>query len=217
MPASAKSRPSHCAFFRIGRRPMISGKSSSRSDEGEADRALADRLPTSRPSPRIRGSGGGPGCRASRRTRCTSSTVTGLPSENCASGWRVNSTQDRSSGDLDRFGQKSVKREGFVPAAAHQALGRKPSADCQGALPFRMCGLRRIEASDLALNDHLPALGRVRIGIGERHKIGWQGRVAIHSYAVLWFGAAAEAARTSARAAPTRQRFARKTSCSFAR
>ena len=40
-----------------------------------------------------------------------------------------------------------------------------------------------VEASDLALHD-APALGGVGVRMRQRHKIRWEGGVAIHSYAM---------------------------------
>ena len=89
-------------------------------------------------------------------------------------------------GCLNRFGQKAVKREGFVLRPAHQALmGKEPKLPGNGALTD--IGVERVKAADIAERDPA-ALWRIRIDIGQRHKIRWQRGFAIHSYAMLGLG-----------------------------
>ena len=66
--------------------------------------------------------GGRPFSRSSSTVKITSSGFTGSPSANFASGRSVNSTHERSSGDVDRFGQEPVERERLVAVAGEQAL-----------------------------------------------------------------------------------------------
>ncbi len=83
---------------------------------------------------------------------------------------------------LDRFGQKTVERERFVPGPTHQGLVGEV-----GQLPRRIAaqdeGIERIKAPHVAGDDRA-APRCVRVGIGERHKIRWERRGAIHSYAM---------------------------------
>ena len=87
---------------------------------------------------------------------------------------------------LDRLGQQAVEPERLVPVARHQRLedvgrhrgGRTAAEDVR---------IERIEAPGFAEDDG-SALGRLRVRIGQRHKIRWQGRLAIHSYAMHGLG-----------------------------
>ena len=83
---------------------------------------------------------------------------------------------------LDRFGQKTIKRERFVVRAPHQRFDSQ-GRHSGGGIALQDEGIERIKSPRLAENDSAP-LGRLRVGIGQRHKIGWKGRVAIHSYAM---------------------------------
>ena len=87
---------------------------------------------------------------------------------------------------LDQFGEEAVERERLVPVPAHQALEGEV-AELPGDVALEDVRIERIEAADLALDDP-PALGRVGVRVGKGHKIGWQGGVAIHSYAMLRLG-----------------------------
>ena len=83
---------------------------------------------------------------------------------------------------LDRFGQQPVKREGLVPRSPHQRFVGEVSQ-----LPRRLAlereGVERVESPHIARH-HAAALGGVGVGIGQGHKIRWQGGVSVHSYAV---------------------------------
>ncbi len=87
---------------------------------------------------------------------------------------------------LDRFGQKAVKRERLVQRARHHRLDdmlpHRP-----GRAAFEDVGVEAVEAAAFALT-HPPALGRIGVHIGQRHKIRWKGRGTIHSYAMRGLG-----------------------------
>ena len=87
---------------------------------------------------------------------------------------------------LDRFGQKTVKRKGLVIRPAQQRLDRQGRYPL-GRAALHDVGVQRIEPARDAKDDP-PALGRIGVGIGQRHKIRGQGGVAIHSYAMLRLG-----------------------------
>ena len=59
-------------------------------------------------------------------------------------------------------------------------------AKLPGNAPFQDVRVEGIEASDLALHDS-PAPWRVRVGVRQGHKIGWQRGIAVHRYPVLRF------------------------------
>ncbi len=88
--------------------------------------------------------------------------------------------------DLDRFGQQAVERERLVPVSPHQRL-----ENMRLHPPWRPTlqnvRIEAVEPPGLAEHD-LPALGRIGIGVGQSHKIGWQGRLPVHSYGVQGLG-----------------------------
>ena len=89
--------------------------------------------------------------------------------------------------DLNRFGQKPVKRERFIPRTAHQAfMGKERQLPRRGALAHE--GIEAVKPAGVAQNDRA-ALGCVRVGIGQRHKIRWESRVPIHRYTMCGLGA----------------------------
>ena len=54
-------------------------------------------------------------------------------------------------------------------------------------LPFDDERVQRIESPRFA-QDQRAAFGRIGVGIGQRHKIRWEGGLAIHSYAMRRLG-----------------------------
>ena len=83
---------------------------------------------------------------------------------------------------LDRFGEQPVERERLVEAAAHQRLGDQ-ERQLPGHRPLADIRVETVEAADLC-GGNAPAHGRLRVGVGQRHKTRWQSRLAIHSDAM---------------------------------
>lgn len=103
---------------------------------------------------------------------------------------------------LDRFGQKTVEREGFVIGSPHERLVREV-AQLPRRLAFLDERIEAVEAADVAA-DQPAALGRVGVGIGQGHEIWGQGGVAVHSYAMRRLGNARIGRKTSGRIAIAR-------------
>ena len=81
-------------------------------------------------------------------------------------------------GHFDRFGQKPVKREGFVPRPAQKRfVGQKPQLPRNRACADM--GIEAVEAAGFAGHD-TPACGRVGIGIGQMGEIRPEGWLTIH-------------------------------------
>ena len=87
--------------------------------------------------------------------------------------------------NLNRFGQNAVEREWFVIIAAHQAFMNE-KAKLPRNRAFRDQRVQAVKAADFS-GDDASTGGSVRVCKGERHKIRWKLRVAIHSYAMLGF------------------------------
>ena len=87
---------------------------------------------------------------------------------------------------INRFGQKAVKREGFIIAAAHQRLDRQ-GRDAGGCAAFGHIGVEAVKAAGFAPAENA-TLGGIGVDLRQGHKIRGQGRGAIHSYAMLRFG-----------------------------
>ncbi len=115
---------------------------------------------------------GVPLSRSSSIEKMTSSTVTGWPSENLASGLRVNSTQLRSGGVSDGLGDQAVERVGLVGAPRQQgfkdeiAEHRVLQAASRGRATLDDHRVEAVEGADHAVGD-LAALGGIGIGVGQ--------------------------------------------------
>jgi hypothetical protein len=88
--------------------------------------------------------------------------------------------------DLHRFGEKPVKREGFVPGPAHERLVGQ-EAQLPGDRALADMRVETVEGSDLSGND-APAGGRIGIGVGQMGEIGRQRGRPIHRNSVHRLG-----------------------------
>ena len=84
---------------------------------------------------------------------------------------------------LDALRNQSVKREGLVERAHHEGLEHIGVEPLGGRARFQ---IERVETVECALkaDGEPPALGRVRIGIGQMREIGRQSRLAMHGNAM---------------------------------
>ncbi len=87
---------------------------------------------------------------------------------------------------LDRFGQKTVQGEGFVPGTAHQGLVSE-RGELPGNSTLEDVRIEAVKAPYLSRHD-ATAGGGIGVGIGQGYKILWECGLAIHSYGVLGLG-----------------------------